>query len=434
MYNYSPIKRMLIKNFRNLGEVDVDFTQSPIITLVGENEAGKTSLIKAFSMCALHDSPRDQKDYIRDGTNGLGIQIDLEDGTSIVRVKQTNGVNMYRVINPDGTIWNANKITDGLPELVAEKMGLIIEPETNEYLNVRTYEDKLLFVVTPASTNYKVMYNALKVEQLTKAIRQGSTEVNTLKAKVSRNDDSIQTLNEQLRQIVIYDTEPLRNVKDSIQNQIQNLDRLKKLSELVDKLEALREKLGAIELINVYKLEPINETDASRITGAIRLINNLSNAVSRSRVYNEVNNLSEIDINALDKVDMLRTKVGELKYKTEIASKFNEVASLNSIDESTAIKANSAISHLYKLESLRSKALACDTSRCIEISDNEVSAVTKMNTVIGHIAKIAEYKATLEQYNGYIEQIQNYMTQCGVAVETCPKCGENIVFDLDKMK
>ena len=35
------------------------------------------------------------------------------------------------------------------------------EPETKEYLHIRTYEDKLLFVVTPNSTNYKVMYNSI---------------------------------------------------------------------------------------------------------------------------------------------------------------------------------------------------------------------------------------------------------------------------------
>ncbi len=57
MYNYSPIKKLFIKNFRNLGEVEIDFTQSPIVTLLGENEAGKTSVVKAFATCALHSNP-----------------------------------------------------------------------------------------------------------------------------------------------------------------------------------------------------------------------------------------------------------------------------------------------------------------------------------------------------------------------------------------
>lgn len=38
MYNYSPIKKVYIKNFRNIGEATIDFTESPIVSLIGENE------------------------------------------------------------------------------------------------------------------------------------------------------------------------------------------------------------------------------------------------------------------------------------------------------------------------------------------------------------------------------------------------------------
>ena len=93
---YSPISKIGIKNFRNLGEVEIDFTESPIVCLVGENEAGKTSVIKAFSVCALHSSPRDQKDYIRDGTQMFGVAIVLEDGSQIVRLKTKDVNNKLR--------------------------------------------------------------------------------------------------------------------------------------------------------------------------------------------------------------------------------------------------------------------------------------------------------------------------------------------------
>ena len=47
---YSPIKQIWIKDFRNIGEVKVNFDESPIVSLIGENEAGKTSVVKAFSV------------------------------------------------------------------------------------------------------------------------------------------------------------------------------------------------------------------------------------------------------------------------------------------------------------------------------------------------------------------------------------------------
>lgn len=38
MYSYSPIKKVFIKNFRNIEEATIDFEDSPIVSLIGENE------------------------------------------------------------------------------------------------------------------------------------------------------------------------------------------------------------------------------------------------------------------------------------------------------------------------------------------------------------------------------------------------------------
>ena len=83
-------------------------------------------------------------------------------------------------------------------------MGMVKEPETGEYLNIRTYEDKLLFVVTPASVNYKVMYNALKVENLTRAINKGLKEVNNIESDIRKNNVSIDQLNNELGNLKVY--------------------------------------------------------------------------------------------------------------------------------------------------------------------------------------------------------------------------------------
>lgn len=35
----------------------------------------------------MHATPRDQKDFIRDGTKGFGVAIELQDGTVVTRIK-----------------------------------------------------------------------------------------------------------------------------------------------------------------------------------------------------------------------------------------------------------------------------------------------------------------------------------------------------------
>jgi DNA repair exonuclease SbcCD ATPase subunit len=431
---YSKITRLRVKNFRNIGVVDIDFTKSPIVTLVGENEAGKTSLIKAFSMCALHDSPRDQKDYIRDGTKALAIAIELEDGTNILRYKELNGANIYKVIDPDGKEWETNKITDGLPKKVSDLMGLTVEPETGEYLNVRTYEDRLLFVVTPGSVNYKVMYNALKVEQLTKAIKIGSDEVNKYKTEVSRNDASVRTLGEQLKAVTVHDISPLLSIKNRLEQQLNLLDMAEKIIELQKSLNNIEDKLGAYELINVYKLETVNEVVAVKINNISRLLTKQFQLNTECAKYTGIEALDYIDGSQLDVVNSIIAKINSLNAKNDIALDLQDVANLQCISETSVIHINKIDNLVSRLNAIDNQINVYSTDGADEVSENAIKMFNTANKAINMVEKIQMYNNTISQYNNYIEQVQNYLTQCGVAVETCTKCGESIIFDLDKLQ
>ena len=400
MYNYSPIHKLYVKNFRNIGEVEIDFSESPIVTLVGENEAGKTSVIKAFATCALHANPREQKDCIRDGTKMFGVAIDLKDGTRIVRMKEATGLNSYQVLGTDGKlVWSTNKITDGLPIEVQNVMGLIAEPETGEFLHIRTYEDKLLFVVTPNSTNYKVMYNALKVEQLTKAIKLGSTEVNTLKSQINNNEISMQTLQGQLKSIQIVDVEPLVNVKNRLIEQIAYLDKLEHIIKLNRKVEECERQLGALALLDKFKLDYVNEVVANKLNTANRLLNRNIEINNLWKNISEVNSLAEIDCSVVNKLS-------------------------NVINKQNLLNNNNLKDKLSKIE----------LTGCTEIDDVTINSITKLQRVSTLYDSISSKSSELAQINTYIEQIHDYMKQCGVAVETCPKCGEAVIFDVDKIE
>lgn len=433
MYNYSPIHKLRVKNFRNIGDVELDFTESPIITLVGENEAGKTSIIKAFATCALHANPRDQKDYIRDTTKMFGVEIDLQDGTQIVRVKEDGGINLYRVIYPDGKVWDTGKITDGLPVEVSKIMGLIAEPETNEFLHIRTYEDKLLFVVTPNSTNYKVMYNALKVEQLTKAIKLGSTEVNNLKSSINNNDVSIQTLGAQLRSISIVDVEPIKNIKDRLIQQMTVLTKLEKAKSLVDKVDSCEQQLGAVALIDRFGLQPIDELMSSRLSNASRLLNNKSELENKSLWVESVNDLAEIDVSVSNKLKYILEKKTELSKKLDDAGALVHLSEISEISEIVSIHLTKINSLLNDIRTKEAEIKKIDVTGQEEIQQSSLDSITKLQRIYSFTDSIKNKEVELEQDNNYIEQVQNYMKQCGVAVETCPRCGEAVIFDVDKL-
>ena len=431
MYNYSPLKSIHIKNFRNLGDVEIDFDDSPIITLLGENEAGKTSVIKAFSMCALHDSPKDQKDYIRDGQKALAVQIELQDGTKILRYKELSGANLYQVTDKNGEKWQTNKITDGLPVAVSKQMGLTVEPETGEYLNVRTYEDKLLFVVTPASTNYKVMYNALKVEQLTKAIKLGSNEVNALRYEITKNTDSANTLHERLKDIEVLDLEAASSLKESLKAQLVVLEKLEKLNSLVAKYNEIRSKLGALALIDAYKLQPIDEMLASRINNVNRLLKNRSDVDKKLSVYRELNTLDTVDTSIISRLDSIRNKVAELKTKNDRTAILEPVKSLESVSEVAIIRMGKLHEYLNNKRKLDNTLSAYSSlGECQEVN---IGTLDKLGKLVKNIAENNDRAVKIGQLTTYMHQVTDYLKASGVAVESCPKCGEAIVIDLDKI-
>lgn len=434
MYNYSPIHKLYIRNFRNLGDVELDFSQSPIIALVGENEAGKTSVIKAFATCALHANPRDQKDYIRDGTKMFGVSIELENGQRITRIKEANGINSYQITDCQGNlIWNTNKLAEGLPEEVQKLIGLIAEPETNEFLHIRTYEDKLLFVVTPNSTNYKVMYNALKVEQLTKAIKLGSGEVNTLKSAISSNDASILTLQGQLKSITVVDTEPLVNVKDRLVEQMAMLDKLERAKVLLDRVNQCEIQLGVLALIDKFKLESINEVIANKLVSVSRLLSRNNETVNLLNRITDINNLEEIDYNIINKLYNILSKKEELDSKITEAGALVQLTSISEISEVTVVQLNKVVNLISKLNKLTEQSKAIDVSSCSEIEQHTIESLDKLQKIASFKEQVDTNNNQLQQINAYIVQVQDYLKQCGVAVETCPNCGSDVIIDIDKI-
>lgn len=462
---YSPIKTFRLKNFRNVGDITIDFTESPIVKLEGDNECGKTSTILGLAVIGLNANFKDQKDYIMDGKVGFGLQLDLADGTVITRVKSSTS-NVYAVDRADGSKWEVSKI-DGsdTPVEVQKVMGLIKEPETGEFLHIRTYEDKLLFVITPASANYKVMYNALKVENLTKAISNGSDKVNELRAKLSKNETRSETLMDEVRRIRIHDIEPIVNIKERIEKESAILAELSKAVELVNKVKQIDSDLGIIAEITRNNLQPIDLVEAKNLSVISSSIKRMCEIDKLLKVYNEVSTLESIDtailnrlrsnlektsvlctveskIKIYEKVNGLESVESESVYKMrnvlskisrlrEIESKVGgmNVADAEEIEISAALKLRDAVNKLYAIRSLQSQIGKIDTSNVSMVEDSDVLALNKLAKVKGLLAKANSINAAIADANTQIDILRNNIKESGAMVTECPKCGEAVIVD-----
>lgn len=431
---YSPIKQIWIKDFRNIGEVKVNFDESPIVSLIGENEAGKTSVVKAFSVCALHSTPKDQKDYIRDGTNGFGVEIELEDGTVITRIKTTTG-NRYRVKNPDGTVYDTTKIdSSSAPVEVQRVMGMIEEPETKEYLQVRTYEDQLLFVVTPASTNYKVMYDALKVDQITRAIKSGSKEVNELKHVIDANENGIQTLTNSLKAVKVYDITSLLNIKARLESELAVINSLEEAAGLVDRIKRAEAELGAIAEIDKAGLQDISELEAVQISDSLSLLTKLTRLNKLLSTYSLADTAENIDIPVYQSIIDTYIKKVELDRAIFANESMVRIGEAEEVNEVELITMTSIAELRDKLSSLTNQLRRIDTAGAELIEQSDFNTVAMLESVNAGFTRLGQLETAYKQCDDYCSQVQSYLKSIGAAVETCPNCGEDIVIDIDKYR
>lgn len=455
---YTPIRALLVRNFRNLQEVVVDFTKSPIVSLVGDNEAGKSSVIKALETIGANLDPNTQKEYIRTGCSGflIAIKFDDEDGTMVIREKSP-GFNGYRVQKGNTQVWGVTKM-DGseVPPEIQKYTGFVIEPETKQLLNIRTYEDLMLLIHTQSSVNYKVMYNALKVENLMKAKAAGVKEMNSHRRVISDSEASIETLTGQLRKIKLLDLEPLLNIKARLQseqeviglveeaqlskNRIIEIDKTSSLVDTLNKLETLNEmeiyslneaeqlkseldniapRLKFIDEIN--KLESVDEGLYDKLESAIELVSSLHE--DKADIYKEVNNLEIIDFDvvyrlceALGIKEWISSNIKESTLEIEKLSEVSEVG-LSLLD--TILEGSKELSKL----DIDIKDLEDNQSSEIDTSEIEM-----MLNIMSGMQEIDRYTTGINNIKASINELEDKMKQFGVMVTTCSNCGETVIF------
>lgn len=468
MTAYSPIASMRVKNFRNIGDVTISFKDSPIVTLVGENESGKTSLIKAFVVCSLNGYPTRQKKYIRQGTSGFGVGIDLEDGTSVTRIK-TKTFNSLSIEKPNGSKWEVNKIDRGeVPSELQAVMGLIEEPETKELIQVRTYEDQLLFVVTADSTNYKVMYNALKIDQISKAIKIGTDEVNRLKREIDVNEVLCDGILSKIRDIRLVDIEPLQNMRDRVKQKLALLDKLEAVKRCKERVNSLEAKLDSIDKIRASKIDEINERIVDKLQQVNYRISLIESSKERLGEYSKLSELKYIDVRLVDTLESSISKLGRVReleginsgyrllsnaraisdlstFLYNICEKYNRVRDMEyklgayknmsnavGINEGICYKIHRVFEIIKEREEIGEKRYLGEIENAGYVEDAAIQRVERILNGIAHRDKVVNTYNEYGMIQGKIAELNQALKNSGAVVSTCPNCGEDVVVDIHK--
>lgn len=286
---YSKINSISVKDFGNIGSIVVeDLVESPIVALIGDNNAGKTNFIKALETLMRHSNPRSQKDFIREGRSGFGVKVDLEDGTEITRIKSSS-VNYYSINKVGERKYETYVLDSGMPTRIQKEIGLI--EGNKESLNFRNYDSLLLFINTALSGNHKLTHEVLKVGSVEEAIEMGKVE--SIK---HRNSIDVAYNGEEATkvamQISIRNSETLRKALDKSHGIKGEMAKLQKFDRILEE-EEMYLKVQGEENIKIKEIEEIK----------LRAIDMLSKAMRNREEYSKLKSIENIGIKSIGSIE-----------------------------------------------------------------------------------------------------------------------------------
>lgn len=463
-----PISRIRVKNFRCLEELIISFQDSPIIALSAGNDGGKSSTVKAIQTIMYNNESGD-KNYIRTGTKGFEVDIELQDGSCVSRIR-TGTSNMYFLYNKNnkeigrwGTGTTDAKLgTYGIPDIVKDIFNVKLDDATGELLNIRTCESLLLFSLTKTTDNYKMVHSCISSNRIEKAyevgnkhIKDASTELN--KAIALRDD-----AREQAAKIVLMPD-------ITIDRLIQNKQQLQSLSANLNLINT--------ELQVLYNIQT-RQAQLDRLGG--RTLEQLEANVFTDielQVYQEL----QVALNLQQQIQTLQKKLNVQALENLLKNQITdaELQSLQGLQEAWALlntinnllikcpdvykiaEAEQAMHEAQRLESITSEIISgLNTKKAIDLLEIKQQAADKIITASADLNELQDQLATLQEalelndrlleinlnYNTAQNELQElqesllgsggvtYDKESNALIKNCEHCNEQTAFSLDLLQ
>lgn len=385
MYNLSKISTIRITNFQSIKEAELVFDDDGIINVIGLNDTGKSSVIRAIASCLLYAYPRAHKDFIRRGTKFFQVAVTFDDGITIIYEKNKDGKDVksvYQLVDADDKVLFSTAKRGAKGGLIYEKVNEVPEPIAN-YLKMGTFfingkpaslnygnrYDPLLLVSTSGADNAQAVNSVMRNEEMTAAYKLLNADNNQLTATINQEDYAYSQLAS-----MYLDKAGISQVL---------YDQLKSFSEQVNKQEDFLEFIDSVvsnvttvsDIVIPPEVETINTSQLEDIVSTEELVNKLNSI----RVPPKVDAITGVDT-----FEQINDAIGNLN-KLEAIRVPPEVITINADSINTIREAGANLQHLGKLD----KAIAEVESKSEKLNSERDSFISALESK-GYIITVCE--------------------------------------------
>lgn len=327
-------------NFMSFEHAKFEFDYRNIIGIVGYNNSGKSTALRALEVNMYNRFPQSQLSFIKDGKDYFRVVSTWSDGITILRDKYANGQSLYEMWKDDQCVFSTKqngvltKVSD-VPLCIQQYLNLVKLEDS--CLNSRSCFEKQFLVQSSGSENYSVLNTVLKSEELSLASSLVNTDRNKLSSDIVAVNAEYNILQERFKEGIglsedlIKALESVDKLLDASEAKSSSLVSVKEITENIARIPVVAE-MKQVSADSLNLLCQINECDVkfsalreiphvSAVDGKqLDLLASVVSCDSKLKAIPTFDKLSSVDtkrVETLTGIEAILERLAEVEQETE---------------------------------------------------------------------------------------------------------------------
>lgn len=401
----SAIKSITIDDLQSVKKLELNFERNGVFRLDGNNDIGKSAILRGISALFQNVNNRSYKEYISDWAESFVVKAVFYDGSWVELSR--GAVDYYEWSLPSGS-GRADKTKGKVPDPVKEYFNLYSEEErTDIVLNFNLPGDSLPFVDTSTLDNYWLMQKALGTEDFLVG-----TKMLNKRASDTRKEIKV------ILEIVEKQQEKLDNITNEIKNDTNKKRPLDRFADIM--------KVEHAALLEMYALEKeeieIERLKTKRASLVIIPDDELNALAKEGKLLTSMEKVLELENEIVDFNAKRKAITETLQNDFDIESLVNELKMLDEADKVIILASNLAELDSRKALIVRKEKSLTELSEVatlLPIIKQLQSQYVDMQAINKQKDALKEKEATLEALTVEIEELK-------VELGICPFCGTDL--------
>ena len=313
------LRRIHIENVQSIADLTLDFEESGVYRLVGDNDVGKSAILRAINALFHNVSRSSYKEYISDWADTFVVEGWFYDGGYVKLSRGANDFYEWSIPSSGNIVMK----TDGkVPPELEEYFNLYTEKDKSKLtLNFNLQGDVLPFVDTSASDNFWLTQKALGTNVLlnaSKMLKKENQDNQKLVKNTIENIDYEVAISEKIANEIENDSSVLDLLSDGINVINEEYEELEILYDALNKeqsFKTLKENYENIPILSEQELSELyaQANDLNTIIKYRDYFVKVNNAKNSLRIIDDM--LTKLNIEDLQK------EINDFKFLKEVLEK-----------------------------------------------------------------------------------------------------------------